>query len=133
MAMELDPKSTLSAIENITPEPEDLLGEITFSAEEGEKRLSKSNLTDENPSRLSRSSQGLNSQQPAIAQKNQSMIDQVRHTLEDVIQASVEKELAELSKSITESVREIVKEITPKIVKEIVKEEIGKIKSSKKV
>ncbi len=132
-AMELDPKSTLSTIENITPEPEDLLEEITFSVEEGEKRLSESNLTDENLSRLSRTSQGLNSQQPAIAQKNQNMIGQVRHTLEDVIQASVEKELAELSKSITESVREIVKEITPKIVKEIVKEEIGKIKSSKKV
>ena len=130
-AIGLDLISKPSAIENITPEPEDLLEEITFSVVEGEKRLAKSNLTDENPSHLSRKSQELNSQRTAIAQKNQNVLGQVRHTLEDVIQASVEKELAELSNSITESVREIVKEITPKIVKEIVKEEICKIKNSK--
>ncbi|SVB63467.1 uncharacterized protein METZ01_LOCUS216321, partial [marine metagenome] len=130
-AIELDPASKPSAIENITPEPEDLLEKITFSALDGKKKLAKSNLTDESPSHLSRTSQKLNSQRTATAQKNQNVLGQVSHTLEDVIQASVEKELAELSNSITESVREIVQEITPKIVKEIVKEEICKIKNSK--
>ena len=48
----------------------------------------------------------------------------------EVIHASIEKELAELSNSITKSVRAIVQEITPKIIREIVKEEIDKIKNS---
>jgi len=63
-------------------------------------------------------------------QENQTATDKVRHPLEDMIHASIERELSELSNSITQSVREIVQEITPKIVREIVKEEIDKIKNS---
>ena len=58
------------------------------------------------------------------------MTDPIRHSLEEVIHASIEKELAELSNSITKSARAIVQEITPKIIREIVKEEIDKIKNS---
>ena len=95
-SIKLEPISGLSTVEGITPEPEDLLGEITSSA----------------------------------TQENQTATDKVRHPLEDMIHASIERELSELSNSITQSIREIVQEITPKIVREIVKEEINKIKNS---
>ncbi|MBT4374523.1 MAG: response regulator, partial [Nitrospina sp.] len=82
-------------------EPEDLLGEITSSAVKGGKRLAVPSSTDKG-----------------------------KHPLEGMIHSSIERELSELSNSITQSVREIVHEITPKIVREIVKEEIDKIKNS---
>ena len=68
--------------------------------------------------------------QTTTAQENQTVAEQARHTLEDVIHASIKQELAEISNNIAQSVREIVKEIAPKIVREIVKEEIDKIKNS---
>ena len=63
----------------------------------------------------------IKSQQATATQENQTATDKVRHPLEDMIHASIERELSELSNSITQSVREIVQEITPKIVREIVK------------
>ena len=104
----LKPISRPSTLEGIIPESEDLLGEITSSTAEG----------------------GIKSQQAKATQVNQTVANQVGHPLEDMIHSSVERELSELSNSITQSVREIVQEITPKIVKEIVKKEIDKIKNS---
>ena len=100
-SVKLELVSRPSSKESIIPEPEDLLGEITSSAVKGAKRLALPSST-----------------------------DKAKHPLEGMIHSSIERELSELSNSITQSVREIVHEITPKIVREIVKEEIDKIKNS---
>jgi DNA-binding response OmpR family regulator len=129
-SMKLEPISGSSTVEGIIPEPEDLLGEITSSTAEGGKRLAIPSSLGKNSSRPSQVSHEIKSQQATATQENQTATDKFRHPLEDMIHASVERELSELSNSITQSVREIVQEITPKIVSEIVKEEIDKIKSS---
>ena len=117
-----------SAAEGIIPEPEDLLEEITSSMIEGKKRLTARNLVKGNPSQASQTPHEIKGQN--TIKKNQTITRQVKNTLEDMIHASIEKELVEISNGITESVLEIVREITPKIVREIVKEEIDKIKKS---
>ena len=121
-SIQLEPISRPSAVEGIIPEPEDLLGEITSSVVEEKKRTTAPSLIGRNPSRASQISHEVKGQQ--------TVAEQARHTLEDVIHASIKKELAEISNNITQSIREIVKEITPKIVREIVKEEIDKIENS---
>ena len=117
-----------SAAEGIIPEPEDLLEEITSSMIEGKKRLTAPSLVKGNPSQASQTPHEIKGQN--TIKENQTITRQVKNTLEDMIHASIEKELAEISNGITESVLEIVREITPKIVREIVKEEIDKIKKS---
>ncbi len=129
-SIKLEPISGPSTVEGIIPEPEDLLGEITSSVVEEKKRTTAPSLIGRNPSRASQISHEVKGQQTTTAQENQTMAEQTRHTLEDIIHASIKKELAEISNNITQSIREIVKEITPKIVREIVKEEIDKIKNS---
>ena len=129
-SIQLEPISRPSAAEGIIPEPEDLLGEITSSVVEEKKRTTAPSFIGRNPSRTSQISHEVKGQQTTTAQENQTVAEQARHTLEDVIHASIKQELAEVSNSITQSIREIVKEITPKIVREIVKEEIDKIKNS---
>ena len=129
-SIQLKPISRPSAVEGIIPEPEDLLGEITSSVVEEKKRTTAPSFIGRNPSRSSQISHEVKGQQTTTAQENQTVAEQARHTLEDVIHASIKKELAEISNNITQSIREIVKEITPKIVREIVKEEIDKIKNS---
>jgi len=129
-SIKLEPTSGPSTVEGIIPEPEDLLGEITSSTAEGGKRLAVPSSMGKNSSRPSQVSHEIKSQQAIATQENQTATDQVGHPLKDMIHASIERELSELSNSITQSVREIVQEITPKIVREIVKEEIDKIKNS---
>ena len=129
-SIQLEPISRPSAVEGIIPEPEDLLGEITSSVVEEKKRTTGPSFIGRNPSRSSQISHEVKGQQTTTAQENQTMAEQTRHTLEDIIHASIKKELAEISNNITQSIREIVKEITPKIVRETVKEEIDKIKNS---
>ena len=129
-SIQLEPISRPSAVEGIIPEPEDLLGEITSSVVEEKKRTTAPSFIGRNPSRTSQISHEVKGQQTTTAQENQTVAEQARHTLEDVIHASIKQELAEISNNITQSIREIVKEITPKIVREIVKEEIDKIKNS---
>ena len=129
-SIKLELTSGPSTVEGIIPEPEDLLGEITSSSAEGGKRLAVPSSMGKNSSRFSQVSHEIKSQQATVAQQNQTATDKVRHPLEDMIHASIERELPKLSNSITQSVREIVQEITPKIVREIIKEEIDKIKNS---
>jgi len=129
-SIQLESISRSSAVEGIIPESEDLLGEITSSVVEEKKRTTAPSFIGRNPSRASQISHEVKGQQTTTAQENQTMAEQTRHTLEDIIHASIKKELAEISNNITQSIREIAKEITPKIVREIVKEEIDKIKNS---
>ncbi len=129
-SIKLEPVSGSSTVEGIIPEPEDLLGKITSPMAEGGKRLAAPSSMRENLSRPSQVSHEIKSQQATATQGNQTATDKVRHPLEDMIHASIARELSELSNSITQSVQEVVQEITPKIVREIVKEEIDKIKNS---
>ena len=129
-SIQLEPISRPFAVEGIIPEPEDLLGEITSSVVEEKKRTTGPSFIGRNPSRTSQISHEVKGQQTTTAQENQTVAEQTKHTLEDIIHASIKKELAEISNNITQSIREIVKEITPKIVREIVKEEVDKIKNS---
>jgi DNA-binding response OmpR family regulator len=125
--IQLKPISSPPTLGDITPEPEDLLREITSSGK-GVKSPTVTELTANNPSHPPQVSLEIKNKQ-ATTQNNQTVADPVRHTLEELIHASIEKELAELSNSITKSVRAIVQEITPKIVREMVKEEIDKVKN----
>jgi DNA-binding response OmpR family regulator len=125
--IQLKPISSPPTLGDITPEPEDLLREITSSGK-GVKSPTVKELTANNPSHPPQVSLEIKNKQ-ATTQNNQTVADPVRHTLEELIHASIEKELAELSNSITKSVRAIVQEITPKIVREMVKEEIDKVKN----
>lgn len=129
-SIKLEPNSGPPTVEGITPEPEDLLGKITSSTAEGGKRLAVSSSMGRNFSSPSQVAHEIKSRQATATEGNQTATDKVRHPLENMIHASIERELSELSNSITQSVREIVQEITPKIVREIVKEEIDKIKNS---
>jgi DNA-binding response OmpR family regulator len=129
--IQLEPINGPSPLDGISPEPEDLLGEITSSVIEGRRNMATSSLIEENPSRTSKISHEVKDQQTATtAQENQPVAEYVRDSLEDIIHASIKKELAEVSNSITQSIREVVQEITPKIVREVVKEEVDKIKNS---
>jgi DNA-binding response OmpR family regulator len=125
--IQLKPISSPPTLGDITPEPEDLLREITSSGK-GVKSPTVKELTANNPSHPPQVSLEIKNKQ-STTQNNQTVADPVRHTLEELIHASIEKELAELSNSITKSVRAIVQEITPKIVREMVKEEIDKVKN----
>jgi DNA-binding response OmpR family regulator len=125
--IQLKPISSPPTLGDITPEPEDLLREITSSGK-GVKSPTVTELTANNPSHPPQVSLEIKNKQ-STTQNNQTVADPVRHTLEELIHASIEKELAELSNSITKSVRAIVQEITPKIVREMVKEEIDKVKN----
>jgi CheY-like chemotaxis protein len=127
-SIQLESVGGLPALEGIIPEPEDLLKEITSAVIEEKKRMTSPSLREENSSHTSQIFHKNKSQQTTTIQENQNVSGQAKHTLEDMIHASIEKELAEISNSITQSVLEIVREITPKIVREIVKEEIGTIK-----
>jgi DNA-binding response OmpR family regulator len=125
--IQLKPISSPPTLGDITPEPEDLLREITSSGK-GVKSPTVTELTANNPSHPPQVSLEIKNKQ-STTQNNQTVADPVRHTLEELIHASIENELAELSNSITKSVRAIVQEITPKIVREMVKEEIDKVKN----
>ncbi|SVB37540.1 uncharacterized protein METZ01_LOCUS190394, partial [marine metagenome] len=91
-----------SAAEGIIPEPEDLLGEITSSMIEGKKRLTAPSLMEGNPSQASQTPHELKAQD--TVKENRTVTGQAKNTLEDMIHASIEKELAEISNGITESV-----------------------------
>ena len=142
--IELQPPESSTA-DSIIPEPEDLLEKMTTSVLGGTKGLTGPNLIQESLSYLSQISHESKSRQAMTSQRSDRLKDsvqssyanddpvegeQVRNTLQDEINTSIEKEIAELSKSITQSVREVVREITPKIARDIIKEEIDKIKKS---
>jgi len=127
--IELKPTNEHLSLDNIIPEPEDLLGGITPSILGGKKDLAGPDLIKESLSYLEevpRESKSTN--YSSYTDDDQFAKKQIKHSLEDMINASVEKEIAKLGESIKQSVREVVREITPKIAREIIIEEIEKIK-----
>ena len=127
--IELKPTNEHLSLDNIIPEPEDLLGGITPSILGGKKDLAGPDLIKESLSYLEevpRESKSTN--YSSYTDDDQFAKKQIKHSLEDMINTSVEKEIAKLGESIKQSVREVVREITPKIAREIIIEEIEKIK-----
>ena len=127
--IELKPTNEHLSLDNIIPEPEDLLGGITSSILGGKKDLAGPDLTKESLSYLEevpRESKSTN--YSSYTDDDQFAKKQTKHSLEDMINTSVEKEIAKLGENIKQSVREVVREITPKIAREIIIEEIEKIK-----
>ena len=134
------------AVDNIIPEPEDLLEKMTPSALARKKGVSGPNLIQESLSYLSQASLEPKSHRAMASHRNEHLKsfsgsvdtedehfvrvvgEHVKHILENSLHTSIEEEIAGLSESITQSVREVVREITPQIAREIIKEEIDKIK-----
>jgi hypothetical protein len=116
-------------LSNIIPEPEDLLEEMTPSTLEEKKGLAGPDLVKESLSYLEEvphESKSIDCS--SYTNDDQFAKEQIKHSLEDMINASIGKEIAKLGESIRQSVREVVREITPKIAREIIIEEIEKIK-----
>ncbi len=127
--IELKPTNEHLSLDNIIPEPEDLLEGITPSILGGKKDLAGPDLIKESLSYLEevpRESKSTN--YSSYTDDDQFAKKQTKHSLEDMINTSVEKEIAKLGENIKQSVREVVREITPKIAREIIIEEIEKIK-----
>ena len=128
--VELKPTNEHLSLDNITPEPEDLLGEMTPSKLAGREGLVGPDLIKESLSFLAEVSRESNSTNcSSYADDGQLEKEQTKHdSLEDIINTSIEKEISKLGESIKQSIREVVREITPKIAREIIIEEIEKIK-----
>jgi DNA-binding response OmpR family regulator len=127
--IELKPKNEHLSLSNIIPEPEDLLEEMTPSTLEEKKGLAGPDLVKESLSYLEEvphESKSIDCS--SYTNDDQFAKEQIKHSLEDMINASIGKEIAKLGESIRQSVREVVREITPKIAREIIIEEIEKIK-----
>jgi CheY-like chemotaxis protein len=127
--IELKPINEHLSLDNIIPEPEDLLGEMTPSKLGGKKGLARPDLIKESLSyitELPREPKSIN--YSSCADDDQFSKEKIKHSLEDMINTSVEKEIAKLGESIRQSVIEVVREITPRIAREIILEEIEKIK-----
>ena len=128
--VELKPTNEHLSLDNITPEPEDLLGEMTPSKLGGRGGLVGPDLIKESLSYLAEVSRESNSTNcSSYADDGQLEKEQTKHdSLEDMINTSIEEEISKLGESIKQSIREVVREITPKIAREIIIEEIEKIK-----
>ena len=128
--VELKPTNEHLSLDNITPEPEDLLGEMTPSKLGGRGGLVGPDLIKESLSYLAEVSRESNSANcSSYADDGQLEKEQTKHdSLEDMINTSIEKEISKLGESIKQSIREVVLEITPKVAREIIIEEIEKIK-----
>ena len=128
--VELKPTNEHLSLDNITPEPEDLLGEMTPSKLGGRGGLVGPDLIKESLSYLAEVSRESNSTNcSSYADDGQLEKEQTKHdSLEDMINTSIEKEISKLGESIKQSISEVVREITPKIAREIIIEEIEQIK-----
>ena len=137
----------LSDMDTIVPEPEDLLGKMTPSALAGKKGTASPNLIQESLSYFSQKSHEPKMRQAITAHRSERLKslpqptgtkdtpvlgDHVRQILENSLNTTIEKEIAELSNTINQSVRDAVREITPKIARELIREEIDKIKNDEK-
>ena len=54
--------------------------------------------------------------------------EQVKHTLEKLLDSSMQKEMTGLSEIIEKTIREVIREITPEIARSVIREEIEKVK-----
>ena len=126
--VKLKPTNKNLSLDDITPEPEDLLEGMTPSKLGGDG-LAEPDLTKEGlyyPAEVPREPKDID--YSSYTDDEQFAKKKIKHSLEDMINTSIEKEISKLGETIKQSVREVVREITPKIAREIIIEEIEKIK-----
>ena len=132
-------ESEMSALGGIIPEPEELperMAPETFS--ESERRPHPAEEIDENQNTITdRSSFESTHYQDShlkemeyensLGRLNKVTGEQVKHTLEKLLDSSMQNEITCLSETIEKTIREVIREITPEIARSVIREEIEKI------
>ena len=54
--------------------------------------------------------------------------EQVKHTLEKLLDSSMQNEMTGLSEIIEKTIRQVIREFTPEIARSVIREEIEKVK-----
>jgi len=133
-------ESEMSALGGIIPEPEEVSERIApegFS--ESERRAHPAKEIDENQNAITGKSlfksthyQGSHLQEMeyenSLGRLNKVTGEQVKHTLEKLLDSSLQNEMNDLSEIIEKTIREVIREITPEIARSVIREEIEKVK-----
>jgi len=133
-------ESELSALGGIIPEPEELPERMApegFS--ESERRCHSAEEIDENQNTITGKSsfesthyQSSHSQEMenenSLGRLNKVTEEQVKHTLEKLLDSSMQNEMTGLSEMIEKTIREVIREITPEIIRSVIREKIEKVK-----
>ena len=133
-------ESEMSALGGIIPEPEELPERMApggFS--ESERRPHPTEEIDENQNTITGKSslestnyQGSHLQEMeyenSLGRLNKVTGEKVKHTLEKLLDSSMQNEMTDLSEIIEKTIREVIREITPEIARSVIREEIEKVK-----
>jgi len=133
-------ESEMSALGGIIPEPEELPERMVpgvFS--ESGRRSHPAEEIDENQNTITSTSsyksthyQGSHLQEMEyennLGRLNKVAGEQVKRTLEKLLDSSMQNEMTGLSEIIEKTVRELIREITPEIARTVIREEIEKVK-----
>lgn len=130
--------------EDIIPEPEDLLEKMapaSFARERGNPRPdligeSLSYLSGSEPARTTKTIMAKPFQErvsPGTYGAGddrfvQIVGEHVKNLLEKTLKSSIEKEIAEMGKTIQQTIREVVREVVPQIARAVIQEEIDKLR-----
>ncbi|MFQ5449472.1 MAG: PleD family two-component system response regulator [Nitrospinaceae bacterium] len=133
-------------VDSITPEPEDLLGDLAHHhfqpvsqggapamIQETRSIATENSGKNQNaqPGPSSLEAPGENSEGPQEISEDRLVHlvgEEVKRILAQSLDSSIEKEMAGLSQTILQAVKEMVREVTPGIVREVIQEEIDRIR-----
>ena len=130
----------MSTLGGIIPEPEEPLERMApVASSKSERRPQPAEEIDENQNTITSTSsyksthyQGSHLQEmqykSSLGRLNKVTREQVKHTLEKLLDSSMQKEMTGLSEIIEKTIREIIREITPEIARSVIREEIEKVK-----
>ena len=133
-------ESEMSALGGIIPEPEEPLERMApVASSKSERRPHPAEEIDENQNAITRSSsfksthyQGSHLQEMeyenSLGRLNKVTGEQVKHTLEKLLDSSMQNEMTGLSEIIEKTIRQVIREITPEIARSVIREEIEKVK-----
>jgi len=133
-------ESEMSALGGIIPEPEEPLERTApVASSKSERRLYPAEEIDENQNAITGSSsfksthyQGSQLQEMeyenSLGRLNKVTGEQVKHTLEKLLDSSMQNEMTGLSEIIEKTIRQVIREITPEIARSVIREEIEKVK-----
>ena len=133
-------ESEMSALGGIIPEPEELPERIApESFSESERRAHPAEEIDENQNAITGKSLFKSTHyqssylqemeyKNSLGRLNKVTGEQVKHTLEKLLDSSLQNEMTDLSEIIEKTIREVIREITPEIARSVIREEIEKVK-----
>ena len=133
-------ESEMSALGGIIPEPEEPLERMApVASSKSERRPQPAEEIDENQNAITGSSsfksthyQGSQLQEMeyenSLGRLNKVTGEQVKHTLEKLLDSSMQNEMTGLSEIIEKTIRQVIREITPEIARSVIREEIEKVK-----